>query len=143
MASSRIRVAALLLGCGLLIAGCVEDWGSPFYASVPLQIVDFEGERYEILDRPDVGRLTIAPCACGRLAELRARLGPYIHLPVEGMFRPGSSYLRTCRVLRGNPPLKPQWEFVYSCAPGYEPGTIHWHTTGFSAPDIPGDRPVR
>jgi len=155
MAHSRICFAALLLGCGFLATVCVGHYASSVYASVPLQIVDFGGERYEILDRPDVGRLTITPCACGRhLAELGDRLLAYANLPSESARRPGSSYFgalmayfaqtnRACRILRGNPLLKPQWEFVYSCAPGREPGTIHWHTTGYSAPDIPGDAPLR
>jgi hypothetical protein len=44
---------------------------------------------------------------------------------------------RSCRLIRGQPLVSPQWEFVYDCAPGFDASAITWNSSGFSNAPLP------
>jgi hypothetical protein len=152
--SSRIPLAVLVLGYVFLSAGCAEEHISSGtgYAVVPAQIVAVAGVSYEILDRPDVGRVTITPLSVPRdkWAALTGQVSKLMSWEPDHPNRSnGSAYFeplmqyfalsgRTCRLFRGNPLMHPQWEFAYTCRPGYDPSAITWHSSGYSnAPSYP------
>jgi hypothetical protein len=149
----RVRPAAIALGYALLSSGCAAQPFSSVYATVPIQFVAAAGGGYEILDRPDLGRLTITPGAgaVSHWESLTARVSAYLplepfsanrsHSPGSEYFEPLMSYFaqtgRTCRLIRGSPLVLPQWEFAYSCAPGFDTSVITWKAPGFSNAPIP------
>ena len=152
--NSHIPRAALALVYTLLLAGCAAerlDFGSG-YSTVPVQIVVLAGARYEILDRADVGRVTITALSEPEThwGAFTARVREYISLdPISPNYANGSLFYeplmqyfaqsnRTCRLIRGNPLAHPRWEFVYTCRPGYDGSTITWQSSGYSnAPSYP------
>jgi hypothetical protein len=151
---SRSLQVALALGCALNCAGCAEDdihFGSG-YAIVPIQTVTVAGAHYVIQDRRDVGRLTITPTleSKGKLGAMTASVRKYFAPDPDApngstgvsFYDPLMHYFaqnkRTCRLIRGNPLIEPQWEFVYSCRPGDDASAITWQSSGFSnAPRSP------
>lgn len=146
--------AALLLVYSLLLAGCTAD-SSDFgtgYATVPVQVVVLAGARYEILDRPDVGRVSIAALSerASRWDAMTEQVRKFVALdPTDPNHVNGSLFYgplmqyfaqgnRTCWLIRGNPLAHLRWEFVYSCRPGYDGSTITWQSSGYSnAPGRP------
>jgi hypothetical protein len=136
-----------------LLGGCAGNYIGTGYATVPLQVVAVREGVFEVLDRPELGRVAISPTSD------RAR-GPidvdaYLHralarAPVgsNSSTSPGSAYFgplmqyfaqtgRSCRLIRGQPLIEPQWEFVYDCAPGFDASAITWNPSGFSNAPLP------
>jgi hypothetical protein len=136
-----------------LLGGCAGTYIGTGYATVPLQIVASNQGRFEILDRPELGRVAISPVAdqATRLVDIEA----YLHKAVDrdpvatnSSTSPGSAYVeplmqyftqtgRSCRLIRGEPLVRPQWEFVYDCAPGFDASAITWSPSGYSNAPLP------
>ena len=60
MPGTAFRLGAIALASAL--GGCAATFIGSGYATVPLQIVTTAQGKFEILDRPDLGRLAISPC---------------------------------------------------------------------------------
>jgi hypothetical protein len=152
MPGTAFRFAAIALAS--LLGGCANYIGNG-YANVPLQIVVTPQGKFEILDQPDLGRVAISPFAerAAHLATVENIVDRTLSFPGSNRFSsPGSAYFfplmeyfaqtgRSCRLIRGVPLIQPQWEFVYSCAPGFDPSLITWRETGFSNAPLPPSPP--
>ncbi len=135
------------------LAGCAWNYIGTGYATVPVQLVMTRQGPFEILDRPELGRVAISPPA--DRASARIDIENYVHravagVPVatNGITSPGSWYFeplmdyfaqtgRTCRLIRGHPLAAPQWEFVYDCTPGFDASAITWKPAGYSNAPLP------
>jgi hypothetical protein len=144
---------AIALFLGGLLGGCGGNYIGTGYATVPLQVVATRQGKFEILDRPELGRVAISPTAAR--AEQRVGFVGYLHRALDGApvatngsTSPGSAYFdplmeyfaqtgRSCRLIRGEPLVSPQWEFVYDCAPGFDASAITWNPSGFSNAPLP------
>ena len=145
-----IALATLLAA---LLGGCSGNYIGTGYATVPLQVVASRQGAFEILDRPELGRVAISPTPdrMTHWAALENLLdGALSHGPVatDGSTSPGSAYFdplmryfartgRSCRLIRGQPLVSPQWEFVYDCAPGFDAAAITWNPAGYSNAPLP------
>jgi hypothetical protein len=140
------------------LSGCAAPvYFSDAYAAVPVQLVVAPYGQFEVLDRPDLGRLTIAPIGSGERRHWLA-LPAFVReiLPLEsagviGSNSPGSAYFeplmqyfhqtgRACGLIRGRHLVYAQYEFTYTCSPGFDPSTITWRPAGYSNAPIP---PIR
>lgn len=144
-----IAVAAFLGGCARTTIGTS-------YATVPLQVVVSRQGKFEILDRPELGRVAISPMAnrATRLVDFEAYLYRAVDrepVATNSSTSPGSAYFgplmeyfaqtgRSCRLIRGEPLVSPQWEFVYDCSPGFDASAITWNSSGFSNAPLPPQR---
>jgi hypothetical protein len=147
--SGPIVVAAL---CTLALNGCGSlHHVSNAYATVPAQLLATPVGLFEVLDRPDVGRLSIVP------VEDRSRgqhLGDYVselleavghregsHVSGSAFYHPLLQYFaetrRDCRPVRGVPLAYGQWEFVYVCSPGFDTTVVSWKPAGYSNAPLP------
>lgn len=156
--SGPIVVVAL---CTLALGGCGSaPHTSNAYATVPVQLLATPFGLFEVLDRPDVGRLSIVPIedhnhgGLGLLGYVKEFLpleavghrAAVSHTPGSAFFDPLLQYFaatsRDCRPIRGVPLAYGQWEFVYTCAPGFDTKVITWKPAGYSnAPLPPPPRP--
>ena len=140
-----------------LLGGCAaEHYISAGYATVPIQLVVLRQGKYEILDRPELGRLVISPSAdrATQLAAVDGFIDKALGLwpaATNSTTSPGSAYFdplmeyfaqtrRSCRLIQGVPLVRPQWEFVYSCSPGFDSSAITWRPAGFSNAPLPPRR---
>ena len=138
------------------LSGCATQPFSAAYATVPVQFVVAAGGHYEIVDRPDLGRLVIATRAAGSyhldalVTHVRDIL-PFEFANTDRAISPGSAYFdplmqyfaqtaRSCRLIRGRPLIGTQWEFAYSCSPDFDSSAITWKPAGFSNAPIPPRR---
>jgi hypothetical protein len=139
-----------------LLGGCAETYIGTGYATVPLQLVVSRQGNFEVLDRPELGRVAISPTP--DLVRHRIDFEGYLNAvtrepaATNSSSSPGSFYFdplmqyfaqtgRSCRLIRGQPLVSPQWEFVYDCAPGFDASAITWNSSGFSnAPLSPPPR---
>lgn len=154
--SGPILVAAL---CAHTVGACgSKHHFSVAYAAIPVQVVSTPYGGFEVLDRPDAGRLAIAAMAQDRarwehLTGYVRELLPldYVAARANVSYSPGSEYYeplmqyfaetgRSCRPLRGVPLAYGQWEFVYSCAPGFDTTVVSWKPAGYSNVPLPPRR---
>jgi len=136
-----------------LLGGCAATYTGTGYATVPVQLVASRQGYFEILDRPELGRVAISPTPdrathwAAVEGVLDRTLGPE-RPATNSSTSPGSVYFdplmqhfaqtgRTCRLIRGHPLVPPQWEFVYDCAPGFDAAAITWSPSGFSNAPLP------
>ena len=159
MRTMHLRLNPCLVAIVVLHAhvssGCARQHFSSAYAAIPVQLVMTEYGPYEVLDRPDLARLAIAPQAeRPRWAEFTAHVRDV--LPFEGtyasnssspgsmLFEPLMQYFaqtgRSCRLIRGRPLSYGQWEFAYTCLPGFDTSVITWKPAGYSNAPIPPRR---
>jgi hypothetical protein len=157
MPRTAFRVA--FIAAASFLGGCTGNYIGTGYATVPVQLVVTRQGRFEILDRPEFGRVAISPTP--------ARVSHWTS--VEGLLdsalthdrgvtnsasSPGSWYFgplmdyfsqngRSCRLIRGEPLIEPQWEFVYDCAPGFDSSAITWNPSGYSNAPLPPPPPRR
>src|SRR5438876_480439 len=59
MPTTAFRLTAIAMA--LVLGGCAETYIGTGYATVPLQLVVTRGGKFEILDRPELGRVAISP----------------------------------------------------------------------------------
>ena len=155
MPRTAFRVASIAAAAATasFLGGCAGSYIGTGYATVPLQIVATSRGNFEILDRPEHGRLSISPCAdqlthWGAVEGLLLRSLTFETAASNRSTSPGSAYFdplmeyfaqtgRSCRLLRGEPMIAPQWEFVYTCSPGVDPAAVTWSSSGFSNPPLP------
>jgi hypothetical protein len=141
------------------LGGCAGNYIGTGYATVPLQLVVSRQGAFEILDRPELGRVAISPTA--DRATGRVDFAGYLHMVLDRLpaatnssTSPGSTYFeplmqyfaqtgRSCRLIRGQPLVEPQWEFVYDCAPGFDASAITWNPAGYSNAPLPPPPLVR
>jgi hypothetical protein len=151
MPRTTVSLAAIALLPSL--SGCAWNYIGTGYATVPVQLVMTRQGPFEILDRPELGRIAISPPA--DRATRRFDIENFLHRTVTGAplatdstTSPGSWYFeplmayfgqtgRTCRLIRGQPLVEPQWEFVYDCTPGFDASAITWKSSGFSNAPLP------
>ena len=138
------------------LGGCAGNYIGTGYATVPLQVVVSRQGKFEILDRPELGRVAISPTA--DQVKYRVDIEGFLdrtlaHEPMatNSSSSPGSAYFdplmeyfaqtgRSCRLIRGQPLVSPQWEFVYDCSPGFDASAITWNSSGFSNAPLPPPR---
>jgi hypothetical protein len=155
MPRTAFRVASLAAATATaaLLGGCVGNYIGTGYATVPLQIVATSRGKFEILDRPEHGHLSISPCAdqlthWGAVEGLLLKTLTFETTASNRSTSPGSAYFdplmeyfaqtgRSCRLIRGEPMIAPQWEFVYSCSPGVDASATTWNSSGFSNAPLP------
>jgi hypothetical protein len=141
------------------LGGCAPSYIGTGYATVPLQVVVSKQGVFEILDRPELGRVAISPTP--DRATGRVDVDAYLHMVLDRLpaatnsySSPGSTYFgplmqyfaqtgRSCRLIRGQPLIEPQWEFVYDCAPGFDASAITWNPAGYSNAPLPPPSLVR
>ena len=162
----RTTWPAALVAILPLLAGCGQVYIGSEYATVPVQLLLAGDGRFEVLDRPEIGRLAISPTPDRVNPPISFRgvlhkAEGYLDRAVEGTpvtinsnSSPGSAYFgplmeyfaqtgRSCRLIRGQPLVEPQWEFVYDCAPGFDATAITWQPSGYAnAPITPRPRPL-
>ena len=138
------------------LGGCAGAYTGTGYATVPLQLVVSRQGNFEILDRPELGRVAISPtpdrlthwAAFEGLLDRTLSGGP---MATNSSTSPGSAYFdplmeyfaqtgRSCRLIRSQPLVPPQWEFVYDCSPGFDAAAITWKPSGFSNAPLPPQR---
>ena len=155
MPGTAFRLASIALAS--VLGGCAATYIGSGYATVPLQIVTTPQGKFEILDRPDLGRVAISPCTdrATPLAAVEGLVDRTLTYETVGSNRfssPGSAYFfplmeyfaqtgRSCQLIRGEPLIAPQWEFVYSCTPGFDPSVITWKASGYSNAPLPPSPP--
>ncbi|HJU32453.1 MAG TPA: hypothetical protein VJ740_13400 [Hyphomicrobiaceae bacterium] len=162
----RTTWPAALVAILPLLAGCGQVYIGSEYATVPVQLLLARDGRFEVLDRPEIGRVAISPTPDQANPHITFRgivrkAEGYLDKAVEGTpmtinsnSSPGSAYFgplmeyfaqtgRSCRLIRGQPLVEPQWEFVYDCAPGFDATVVTWQPSGYSnAPITPPPRPL-
>lgn len=157
----NVRLRPGLVAIAVLYAHSLSGCGSKHhfstaYAAVPVQFVSTPYGGFEVLDRPDFGRLAIAAIAedKGHLAHLAGYVREILPLEsasTDASNSPGSAYFeplmqyfaqtgRSCRPVRGVPLAYGQWEFVYSCSPRFDASAITWKPAGFSNAPTPTRR---
>jgi hypothetical protein len=156
-----LRLNVCLVAMATLYAQALSGCAAPVYlsdayAAVPVQLVVAPHGQFEVLDRPDLGRLTITPIGDERtrwppLAALVREILPAESANAIGSISPGSAYFeplmqyfhqtgRACGLIRGRHLVYAQYEFTYSCSPGFDPRVITWRPAGYSNAPIP---PIR
>jgi hypothetical protein len=138
------------------LGGCAGSYIGTGYATVPLQLVVTREGKFEVLDRPELGRVAISPTPDRVIHGVGFE--DYFHrtlagrpVATNGSTSPGSAYFdplmeyfaqtgRSCRLIRGQPLVSPQWEFVYDCAPGFDASAITWNPSGYSNAPLPPQR---
>ena len=148
----RTAFWAPTIAIALLLGGCAETYIGTGYATVPLQLVVSRQGNFEVLDRPELGRVAISPTPdlVRHRIDFEGYLNAVTREPVatNSSSSPGSFYFdplmqyfaqtgRSCRLIRGQPLVSPQWEFVYDCAPGFDASAITWNSSGFSNAPLP------
>lgn len=133
----RTSLGFAAIGIISSLCACAEHFSSA-YATVPVQTITARQGKYEILDRPELGRLAITPIdERGDKVTLAQSSGS----PGSAFFAPLMDYFartgRACRLIRGHPLVIPQWEFVYSCSASFDPSVITWQSSGFSSAPQP------
>jgi hypothetical protein len=153
MPRTAFWVAAIAIAS--LLSGCAETYIGTGYAMVPLQVVVSRQGKFEVLDRPELGRVAISPTP--DLVKHRIDFEGYLNavtrepVATNGSTSPGSFYFdplmqyfaqtgRSCRLIRGGPLVSSQWEFVYDCAPGFDASAITWNPSGYSNAPLPPSR---
>jgi hypothetical protein len=143
---------AVPIAIASLLGGCAANYIGTGYATVPVQLVVTSYGKFEILDRPELGRVAISPTV--DQVTPRFDFEGYVHTlarvpaATNSSSSPGSAYFdplkqyfaqtgRTCRLIRGEPLIAPQWEFVYDCAPGFDASAVTWNSSGFSNAPLP------
>lgn len=159
MISLRLRPGLIVIAAFYAhsLSACgAKHYFSTAYATVPVQFVSTPYGGFEVLDRPDVGRLAIAAIAedKGHFAHLAGYVREILPLEPAGANAsnsPGSAYFeplmqyfaqtgRSCRPVRGVPLAYGQWEFVYSCSPSFDTTVITWKPAGYSNAPLPPRR---
>jgi hypothetical protein len=143
-----------------LLGSCGHNYIGSGYATVPVQLVVTRDGRFEVLDRPELGRIAISPTPERvnpgfSVRRVLHKVEGYLDLAVDGTpvltngaSSPGSGYFgplmeyfaqsgRSCRLIRGQPLVEPQWEFVYDCTPGFDASVVTWQPSGYSNAPIP------
>ena len=149
------RTAYWIAGTAIasLLGGCTGTYIGTGYATVPLQFVVSKQGRFEVLDRPELGRVAISPVVdrATRVVDVEAFFHTAVNRdtvatnsstsPGSGYFDPLMEYFaqtgRSCRLIRGQPLVPPQWEFVYDCSPGFDAAAITWNPAGYSNAPLP------
>ena len=132
----NLCLVAIAAVCAQALSGCARPYSSSAYAIIPVQVVSTPYGAFEVLDRPDLSRLAITALSDRRrhLVQLVGYVREVLPIdvaPVDGSKSPGSEYFdplmqyfastgRSCRLIRGVPLVHAQWEFAYSCVPGFD-----------------------
>jgi len=152
----RIAFWVAPIAAASLLGGCAGTHIGTGYATVPLQLVESRQGAFEILDRPELGRVAISPTPhrATHWAAFEGLLDMALtreSVVTNSSTSPGSAYFeplmeyfaqsgRSCRLIRGQPLVSPQWEFVYDCSPGFDAAAITWNPSGHSNAPLPPQR---